>query len=167
MAQYGWKLPQLYSSVDPQVAGEFIQGMQCRRGEVLPHYVVEESRPEEAILHSCFEWQDDIAAEKYREEQARSILRNIIVYQEIPESVTDKKVVQVVESLPQPAYTRAFVNVKQQGSKYVSMETAMSDEDLRRQLVARALEELTWFRRKHAELSELAEVFEVIDRLTR
>lgn len=44
--------------------------------------VVDESRPETAVLHSCFEWRDDVAAEKYREEQARALVRCVVTVQE-------------------------------------------------------------------------------------
>ena len=44
-----------------------------------PKNVVNESRPTDAPLHPCFEWDDTKAAERYREGQARTIIRAVIL----------------------------------------------------------------------------------------
>ena len=43
-----------------------------------PRNVVEQSRPDDSPLHGCFEWDDSAAAERYREGQARTIIRAVI-----------------------------------------------------------------------------------------
>ena len=48
-------------------------------GELTAKAVVNESRPEEAVLHGQFEWRDDVAGERYREHQATSLIRSIRV----------------------------------------------------------------------------------------
>ena len=48
-----------------------------RDGGLTPPVVVAEARPEEAPLHSCFEWDDPIAGEQYRLMQARTLIRTV------------------------------------------------------------------------------------------
>lgn len=46
-------------------------------GRLLPSNVVEEARDENSPLHEFFEWEDTIAAEKYRLSQARTLIRSV------------------------------------------------------------------------------------------
>lgn len=43
-----------------------------RDTEITPEQVLEKARDEQSELHKCFEWNDSIAAEKYRLQQART-----------------------------------------------------------------------------------------------
>lgn len=44
-----------------------------------PHDIVDESRPDEAVLHPFFEWNNRKAAEEYRVWQARRLSRSVYV----------------------------------------------------------------------------------------
>jgi hypothetical protein len=57
--------------------GEELSRIYAERGELKTKTVVDEARPEGAVLHPVFEWQDSIAGEKYREWQARDLIRSI------------------------------------------------------------------------------------------
>lgn len=46
-------------------------------GGLTPPIVVEEARAKDHPLHDYFEWRDGIAAEKYREDQARALIRSV------------------------------------------------------------------------------------------
>lgn len=51
-------------------------------GETLsPQAIVDASRPEDAVLHPEFEWDDSAAANEWRKEQARSIVQSIEIVQ--------------------------------------------------------------------------------------
>jgi hypothetical protein len=64
--------------VPADVAGPELERIWARHGKRLePLDVVEAARPAKAPLHPCFDWDDKIAAEKYRLQQARMITRNI------------------------------------------------------------------------------------------
>lgn len=65
--------------VDAQTAGEELDRIRVSYGTLQPAAVVDESRPEDAPLHPCFEWDDETAAEKYREHQATTIIRSVRV----------------------------------------------------------------------------------------
>jgi tRNA A37 N6-isopentenylltransferase MiaA len=96
-----------------QIVGETLADIEDRHGIIDPHMVVDESRPEDAPLHPVFEWCDEVAAEKWRTEQARRVVRSVEI---------------VVE--PQYGSTQiAYVNIQSQGG-YMSAATVSSRPDL-------------------------------------
>lgn len=54
-----------------------ISALEDRRGRLTPQEVVEAARPDGSALHGCFEWDDSKAAESYRIEQARELIRRV------------------------------------------------------------------------------------------
>lgn len=145
---YSWKLPGLYA-VSAQAAGEELQRIYTERGRMDAQDIVEESRPESAPLHPCFEWDDAVAAEKYRCHQARQIVCSIIVQQDAGEA--------------EPVTVRAFVNVEE---TYRPISVVVNSEEQMDELLTTALSELKSFERKYATLSKLRPVFEAIKTLT-
>ncbi|MCM0758068.1 hypothetical protein M7775_05690 [Sporomusa sphaeroides DSM 2875] len=146
---YDWKRAM---PVKAQDAGEHLKKLERQHGAVTPKLIVDDARPKTALLHKCFEWNDGIAAEKYRESQAGFILRNLVTV-----SVTKTE---------EQSEVRAFVNIIKEGdSKFISVTTAMSDDDMRQQVLNNALSELMAFKKKYGQLEELAEVFTAVSNL--
>lgn len=142
---YKWKIPNLLP-VDAQTAGEELDRIYRENGRLEPARIVDESRDSAAPLHPCFEWDDVVAAEKYRQTQAQMIVRSIVTVQEKPNR-------ELVE-------TRAFVSVRQE---YKPIEVVTSSEEQMQELLRTALAELMAFRRKYSILSELAGVMRAIE----
>lgn len=147
---YKWKLDGLVP-VDAQTAGEELDRIYGETGKIEPKDVVDRSREETAPLHPCFEWNDATAAEKYRENQAASLIRNIAV---ITEPATDQEAPQIV---------RAFVNVQ---NAYQPMRVVQEDPDKMSELLSTALRELRCFQAKYKTLETLRPVFDVIEKIT-
>jgi hypothetical protein len=147
---YGWRNGSRFGG-DAQKVGEAIARLQNSKNDLLePEMIVNAAREETSPLHPHFEWDDAAAADEYRKDQARDLVRSLTV--DISRSN--------LESRP----VRAFVNVETGGSQgYVSTATAMSSEDMRKQVLTRAFNELEAWRARHAELSELARIFSAID----
>lgn len=141
---YDWKIKGIYS-VDAQTAGEELSRIYEETGSLEPSKIVDESRDENAPLHPCFEWDDYIAAEKYREKQAEGIVRCLVT---------------VVEDEERKDTVRAFVHVKKE---YHPIDIVISNEDMTKELLEVALRELRAFKRKYETLSELKPVFDAID----
>lgn len=58
-----------------------LQEVYDKRGKLTPKLVLDTARDPEHPLHSHFEWRDDVAAEKYRLDQARELIRSVrVVY---------------------------------------------------------------------------------------
>lgn len=147
---YGWRAGSRIN-LDPQKAGEAIEKLTKKHNGVLEAAdIVEAARVETSALHDHFQWDDAAAAELYREDQARDLVRSLTV--------------DVSRSNLETRPVRAFVNVETGGERgYVTTAVAMSSADLRRQVLQKAFAELEAWRARHAELSELARIFSAID----
>lgn len=147
---YGWR-PGSRVNLDAQKAGEALASLeQASNGPLEPGMVVAAARDAASVLHPHFEWDDAKAADVHRTAQARELIRSLTV------DISRSNLVETP--------VRAFVNVEaadRQG--YVSTAVAMSQVDLRRQVVAKAWAELEAWRQRHAELVELARIFTIID----
>lgn len=139
------------AGVNPQAAGEELERIRVtNNGRLEPEDVVEVARDEANPLHPAFEWDDVLAAEAYRVDQARYVIRSIEV---------------VVEPEQSPKPVRAFVSVvRGEDRSYTSVVHAMSDPALRQQILTAAMKEMEAWRTRYAELVELADVFAAIDK---
>lgn len=146
---YHWK-PGRWLGVPAQVAGDRIETIRAERGRVHAADVVDDARPEDAPLHPCFEWDDSAAAEKFRVQQARAVLENLVV---VP-----------IESPEAPA-TRAFfaIGAPNEPHDFVPISAVMSDEALRRKALRSVLEELNRIKQKYSDLRELADVWKALE----
>lgn len=148
---YRWKSGSHAPKIDAQVAGEELERIRVRNNGRLDNGdVVREARDKASPIHSAFEWNDKKAAEAYRLDQAGDLIRSIDVVMTEPDGPKKQ--------------LRAFVSVKRDEDRsYTSIGHAMSDEELRAQVVAQAWAELDAWRKRYAELVELAKVFAVIE----
>lgn len=111
--------------------------------------ILDKARDEQTELHKCFDWDDAEAAEKWRLQQARHIVCNLVIKEK---SDTPRSEVRVF-----------FKTDADSGYKPTVM--IMQDKDEYRKLLDRALAELTSFRAKYKTLVELDGVFDAIDRV--
>ena len=149
---YSWKYQQRISA---EIAGKRFKELEAEHGEITPRIVLNDARDEKAVLHPCFEWDDSKAAEAYRLNQASLMIRALVV---------------TVEKTETPTPTRAYVNVSSMDEKqgrFISVQTALSDEELRAAVLTRAVMELSQFRRKYEDLQELADVFAAVDKVVK
>ena len=144
---YQWKIPGVIP-VDAQIAGQELERIYQKSGALTAKEIVNESRPESAPLHGCFEWNDHVAAEKYREGQAQKIVRLIV---------------SVDESRPEAKEVRAFVHVE---NAYNPISVVVNSEEQMMELLQSALSELMAFKKKYKALASLRPVFDAIDSLT-
>ena len=137
--------------VTAQVAGEVLSTIEQEEGALTPKSIVERSREKSAALHNCFEWNNKKAAEGFRVQQARELIRHLIVVTEQEERET-----------------RAFINYQgdneegERESVFVNIYSALNDEEQRGYILRTALREAEAFRRKYENLSELAGVIREI-----
>lgn len=131
---------------DAQQAGVLCSRLEAE-GRLTAKALLDECRDEDSPLHNEFEWNDGIAAEKYRENQARHIINCLVT---VHESASP---------------TRSFFNVEYKTAEYRSVTAIMQNADGRDQLLSLALRELDAFKRKFNSLSELAAVFAAIEEI--
>ena len=134
-----WRIDGIYKADAQKVADEI------GNDRISPAEVLEKARDVNSELHKCFEWNDSIAAEKYRLQQARGILINL-VYKE-------------KESNAEPVRT---FQITSQRNVYQPTVSFVVQEDEYQNLLKRAKSELESFKKRYHTLSELQEVFEAI-----
>lgn len=127
-----------------QDVGERLEKIRAA-AELTAERVVEDARPPEAVLHPAFEWDDFAAAEEWRKEQARALIRAVVVSTDSEEP--DRTI-------------RAFVVVSELGEEsYEAISTVMEDPVLRSQVLARAMREFKAWQARYQDYAELAKVF--------
>lgn len=109
--------------------------------------IVNAGRDPNSELHKCFEWDDNIAAEKYRIEQARDIVHHLVIEEK-----------DVPQDRPE---IRMFY--KPRGSMgYRETKKIVRNEDEYARLLAQAYAELRVFKAKYSMLTELSEILDLI-----
>lgn len=142
---YKWKEGS-HHKISAQIAGDVCAELE-ERGELTARNLVDVSRPEEAPLHDEFEWDNDLAAELYRENQGRGIIGHLVI-------VADTK-----------SPVRAYFNLEVKSPVYHSVSAIVHNEDKYASLLRKACMELKAFQKKYEMIKELAAVFEAIDAL--
>jgi len=137
---YEYKLPGMYP-VPAQQAGEELDRIYDKHGTLEAADVVNESRPEDAVLHPCFEWRDPVAAELWRNHQARGIIGCIITVKETKSGGT----------VP----TRAFFHVS---DGYTPVDVVLKNPDKHAEAEQSALREMKAFQEKFRIITDLAPV---------
>lgn len=109
--------------------------------------IVDAARNERSELHKCFEWDDSVAAERWRRKQARDIVHHLVFIEEqIP---TDRPEIRI-------RYTEGANNGYKETKKIVR------NQDAYKILLSRAYAELRAFKAKYNMLSELQEILDLI-----
>src|ERR1700744_1101812 len=94
---YQWKAG-FHTPIKAEIAGAELERIrQLKNGDYTPTDVVNESREEIAPLHPAFTWDDAIAAEKSRYDEARNVIRHIVV---------------IKDGTLEPEPVRAFVSIR-------------------------------------------------------
>lgn len=120
--------------------------------------ILEMAKAERTETHKLIEWDDKVAAGKYRTQQVRGILHNLQMIEiKVLEDGTEKKVEDFVP-------IRAFYHLREE-SGYRPTVQIIENKDLNEKLLATAKAELNSFMVKYSILTELEPVFEAIRNL--
>lgn len=142
MEKVEWKIKGIYKA-DAQKCYEEIG-----EDSVSPESVLKKARNKKSELHKCFEWDNSVAAEKFRLHQARLIICNLVV-------VTTSK-----EDEPVRVY-----QITSEKNTYQPTKFFLQQPDEYQILLQRAKGELKAIQNRYKMLSELELVFSAIDEL--
>lgn len=154
---------------DAQAVGERLESIRAKQHALTAEIVLKDARNIRSVLHSFFEWDDAKAAELHRLQQAGHLIRSIAVTFEDAEPQPQQQVsiagIPVV--IPVVRAVRAFLPIRDNDgeSSYVGTQQAMTDPEMRKQVLSRAHAELDSVGRKYRELRELSDVFMALDRV--
>lgn len=148
---YKWRNGSHITGIDPAQAVERLSSIPARHGidegGLSAEIVLDDSRDVSSPLHPAFQWDNEVAAEQYRLNQARHILSCVVVVKTTEEG----------KELPETA-RRMFVAVRKdnEASAHLYVLTTVDTVDQRLQQALRELESLE---RRFGDIDELAAVF--------
>ena len=168
--RYAWRSGYSYR-VPASTVGGVLEKIEKEQGKVTSEALLDYSRDEKAETHELFEWNDSVAAEKYRLTQAGKVITQLevsVTYEEPEHEEINVELTRSPQQVPKYTYS-AYVNINKRATgstaSYVNTERAMSDKTTRKQVLENALQELRMFRRKYQTCRELTDVFDAIARL--
>lgn len=132
-----------HKDADPDVIGaELTRIKDANNGRLTPGAVVEEARNRRNPLHRHFEWNDKTAAEAYRLDQARSLIR----------------IIQIEDTDHEGPPRRAFLSVNDDGKAYRGVTEVLSSQTLQLAVLVAAERELRAFEARYNELLDICEL---------
>ena len=144
---YEWKRASRIKA-DAQKAGELMEHLESTVG-LTPKSLLDASRDDSAVLHNEFEWDDEVAAEAYRENQARHIIQCICTKVDC-------------ENGEQNTNVRAYF-ITSETDGYENITAIVQDASKYNSVLVMAMKELKAFQRKYSELKELSNVMAAIN----
>ena len=148
--QYEWSGYKF--AVPAQIVGAECERIEKETGSVTSESLVNSARSKTSAIHNLFEWDNKIAGEKWRLQQAKVVLSCL-------------KVSIVKDEESEPKKVRAYLNANQTDSRaeYFNVQKTMQNISLREGVLRRAEKELRYFIDKYRTLTELSKVFDAID----
>lgn len=139
MAEYTWRDGGGHG-VSADVAQNEFERLRARDGGLRTGAIVDAARPQDAPLHPAFEWDDRVAGERYREAQARRMVRSVVlVEQGQPETRVWVNVPVKVVTDPTPREYQPIALVSQDVALY---QAALRDLMARLRQAEAAVDEL-------------------------
>ncbi len=103
-----------------------LQAIYVEMGRLTPAVVLDKARPEDHPLHEHFEWDDEVAGEAYRRQQAHELIQSVRVRYVMPDGRQDS--------------VRAFHSIrKEDGYVFVPLEEVV-ENDMTRAILLRDME---------------------------
>lgn len=125
-------------------------------GLLRPEAVVEFAKNKSTALHKKFEWSEAKAAIEYRLWQAREIINVFVTVLPHPEA-----------SGPVRAWVSLVSDRVAKGGGYRSVESVLSDDEKRAQLLSQALSDFKRVQQQYRLLNELDPIFRAISAVSR
>ena len=146
---YQWKNNEY--KVSAEEVGKMCKNLEDTGG-LTAKRLVDENRNQDTLLHNYFEWNNEKAGENWREQQARMIIRSLVIVKE-----------KENEEIPT---VRAFVNLKSQdsGRAYYNTIRVLKNQDTREILLMHAKRDLESFSQKYQSFNEFAKIIDEINR---
>lgn len=138
-----WKMGSLFPAANAEQCYQEIVSI----GETAtPKQILDFARNPDTELHKCFEWDDSIAAEHYRLQQARTVVCHLVV---VPPTENTE---------PQK-----FRLLQKTDEGYKPTKIIYQNKTEYEKLLERAMGELRAFKKRYHKLTELEEILALID----
>ena len=134
-------------NADPEKVWEELQKI---GDQYTPQDVLNYARDKHTELHKCFDWNDTTAAEKWRKQQARFVCNSLVV--------------TVIEE-EQPMREFRIIQHDTEERVYRPVTLTVHNKDQYGRLLDMAKREMKSFKERYAEIVELRNVIEEIERI--
>ncbi len=158
--KYQWK-PGSRVSVSPSAVHRFLED--CRKkdgGNLRLERIITDSKPHKALCHNQFEWNDAKAGHMLRMDQARYIVRSLEVVRPEMQPYREYESVNIVSE-------SEFDSEPVKKAVFRRTEDILADPDARYELLLAAIRDANAYKRKYAQLSELALLFKAIEKVVK
>lgn len=146
--EYVWRNGYRGPLGDANDIGCELESIQEELGSISATAVLDRAKNKNSVLNPFFEWNDTKAAELYRLDQARYLIRMVAV--------------KFDNGAGTPLVTRAFVEIKGEDGPYKSLSVVVQDSDLRAQLIKQAQKDIETFENKYGVLSEIMDLIKPV-----
>lgn len=131
---------------DPQEIGEQLEIIaKAHKGRLTPLDVVTAAKPTAHPLHKHFEWRDKVAAEAFRRDQARGMIRSIHIVREDEQDSPDGN-------------PPAFLSIADNGFSYRTVSDVLKSPALQLQVLKQAERDLRAFERRYRQLVDICDL---------
>lgn len=129
---------------NPQVIGKALEEItEEAGGQLTPKAVVDKARVKTHPLHPHFEWNDSLAAESYRLDQARNLIR----------------IVRVEDASAEEGTSRAFISVNDgDNTAYRPLQMIKRSADLQLAVLKQAQRDLEAWERRYRDLTDICQI---------
>ena len=131
---------------DPEKIGAELERIaSANKGRLQPGYVMTDARRRTSPLHPHFEWSDKVAAEAYRLDQARTLIRSV-------------RIIAADDEPPQ----HAFLSITDKhGTAYHTVAEVLGSSEMQMALMRQAQRDLQAWERRYRDLSDICELVRV------
>lgn len=132
---------------DPQKIGDALTAISNKvGGRLTPKAVLQEAKAPKHFLHQYFEWDDALAADHFRQDQARTLIR----------------CVQIVNDDDADKFAPAFLSISDKsGVSYRPLQVVMASTELQLAVLQRAERDLESFERRYRDLGDICDLVRV------
>lgn len=157
--KYKWKFGKY--PVTAAEAAQCLAEIEAEYGYLTPDLVVERSKNSSFALHKCFEWDDAVAANKHRREQARHLIGDLVIVYPTADLQTTPREVRIYHNIIAP---EPDAQVQEYPSKtaYLSISRILPNQSHKTKLLLSAFKDFRNFYRKYGHLNELAKIWPVV-----
>lgn len=152
MVKYKWSSDGNRFAADANLVGRELEKIENDNGSLDTRVIVDFARKnQDSELYKCFEWDNDIAAEKYRLQQANRVLCSISVV--------------INESEEQRETTRAYVNIvdsEDNDRKYKNIARVLENDEEYEQLKSKAYQDLLRCKDRYENVLDLEDLKEIV-----
>ena len=141
--QFKESLAGFYKGLSPQEVQEEMERIELIHGYLTPKIIVDAASDKDHMFHPYFEWNNKEAADKWRLQQARTMMAVVVM---------------VSDNITEPIRAIVHITTEEGKSVYQSTEVAMSNPITRKQIVERAKCELDSWRKRYYGYQELSKI---------